>query len=327
MRVFLTGANGLVGSHILDLLRASQVEVVILLRRTSNTRFIEEHLPHVQVRYGSLEDDDVLREAVREVDCIIHCAGKTSVLKTAEFYRANREGPRNVVRAANAHKGSLRHLIHISSRAVFGPSTVVNAAREDDPSQPISDYGRSKLLGEREVTEHCEVPYTVLRPSAVYGPRDEAFLFAFQVVQLRLMPAFTGRKQQINLVYARDVAEAVLRCLDRREAFGRVYNVASPEPCTTADLFEEIGRQMRVRPVPVPLPLAALYPVCVAREILSRITRKPHILNRQKYAELSAPGWVCSSERIRRELGYVAHTSLQEGIARTLDWYRRNGWL
>ena len=327
MRVLLTGANGFIGSHILDLLRASQIDVSILLRKKSNTCFIEEHLPHVQVNYGSLEDEEALGEGMREVDCVIHCAGKTKVLRTEEFYRANHQGTRSVVRAANARKGSLKQLIHISSRAVFGPSTTADAAHEEDPSQPVSEYGRSKLLAEQEVRQRSEVPYTVLRPSAVYGPRDDAFLFAFHIVRLRLLPILQGGMQQINLVYAGDVAEAVLQCLDRPEALGKVYNVASPDPCTTADLFGEIARQMQVRTVPVRLPMAALYPVCVAQEILSRITGRAKILNRQKYLELSAPGWVCSTERIRRDLGFVAGTSLQEGIALTMDWYRRNRWL
>lgn len=327
MRVLLTGANGFVGSHILDRLVESGAEAGILLRKTSDTAFIERQLPRVQVHYGSLEDARSLRRAIRGMDCVIHCAGKTKVLRTEEFYRVNHEGTRNVVRAVNAHRGSLQQLIHVSSRAVFGPCTGDDAATEDCPAQPISEYGKSKLLGEMEVTEHCEVPYTVLRPSAVYGPRDDAFLFAFQTVRLRLLPVFKGGMQQINLVYVCDVADAVLACLDRSDAFGRVYNVASPQPSTTLELFREIEHQMRIRALPVSLPLAILYPVCVAREICSRITGKPNILNRQKYLELSAPGWVCSSERICRELGFVARTPLREGIARALDWYRREGWL
>jgi len=327
MNVLLTGANGFLGSHILDTLRQRGAAVRILLRRTSETGLIERQLPHVEVCYGSLQEPDSLEAAVRGMDCVIHCAGKTKVVRDRQYYSANLEGARNVVRAANAHKGSLRRLVHISSRAVLGPSTSDAPSSEDDAALPVSDYGRSKLLGEREVTGGCQVPYTVLRPSAVYGPRDRDFLHLFRAVRMRLMPLFDGGRQEVNLVYALDVAEAVWRALEAPQAAGKTYNVASPHVSTARELGEEIARQMHVRALPVRLPAAALYPVCLGQELLSRITGRASVLSRQRYRELRAAGWVCSVERIRRDLGFVARTPLSDGIARTLAWYRRHGWL
>jgi len=335
MRVLLTGANGFVGSHVLDLLREGPDvlgepvgPISILLRRTSDTRFIAGHLPHVTVHCGSLSAPDALARAVEGAECVIHCAGKTKALHVEEFYQVNQEGTRNLVRAVNANEAPVRHLVHVSTCAVCGPASANRPASEDESARPVSEYGRSKLLGEREVTERCEVAYTVLRPSAVYGPRDVDFLSAFRGVRARLMPVFgRGGGMDVSLVYARDVARAVLSCLDRPEAFGKTYNVAMPEPCTSLDLLTEIARQMRVRAVAVRVPIAALYPVCLVSEALSRITGKASILSRQKYQELKQPGWVCATARIREELGFVATTSLQKGVALTLDWYRRHGWL
>jgi len=327
MRVLITGANGFVGSHILDVLREAGAGVRIILRRTSNTRFIQDHLPHVQVHYASLDDPAALQEAMRDTDCVVHCAGKTKVLRLEEYYEANQRGTRSVVDAANQHRGSLRHLIHISSRAVSGPSAPGNPSREDAPPAPISEYGKSKQLGELEVTGGCQVPYTILRPSAVYGPRDADFLHAFRAVRMRLMPLFDGGRQEINLVYARDVAGAVLRVMGDPRAFGNIYNVASPRRSTTREFLEEIARQMHVRPVPVHLPSAALYPVCLAQEIASRLTGRPGILSRQRFCELRAAGWACSVERIRHDFGFVADTPLSEGVRQTTAWYERHGWL
>ncbi len=334
MRVFLTGASGFVGSHILDLLCAEPPPVLpqapsvgILLRHTSNTRFVEQNLPRVRVHYGSLTNLDSLVRAVEGADCVIHCAGKTKVLNASEFYQANREGTRNVVEAVNEHKATVKRLILISSLAVSGPAGAAAPVQEDAPPQPVSHYGRSKLQGELEVTERCEVPYTVLRPSAVYGPRDTDFLFAFRAVKARVMPLVGGGRMDVSLVYVGDVARAVLCCLGRPEAAGRVYHVAAPEPCTSEEFFSEIARRMRVKAVPIELPGSVMYPVCVAQEILSRITGRPSVLSRERYRELKQPGWVCSTDRIGRELGFVAGTSLPEGVALTLDWYRRHGWL
>ncbi len=327
MRVLLTGANGFVGSHILDVLLARGLPVSILIRKASDTRFIEHSLADVEVHYGSLSDERSLRDAMRSADCVIHCAGKTKAVRIQEFYEVNHEGTRNVVLAANGLKGTLKHLVHISSRAVSGPANADAPAHEDDPPRPVSDYGKSKLLAEQDLRGHCEVPYTILRPSAVYGPRDTDFLLAFQAVRLRLMPLFGGGRLDINMVYALDVAEAVVGCLNRPEAFCRVYNVASPESCTAEAMMNEIARQMRVRAIPLRFPVAGLYPVCVVQGLVARLRGKPGILGRDKLLELKQPGWVCSTERIRRELGFVAATSLRDGIALTFDWYRRNGWL
>jgi len=327
MKVLLTGATGFVGSHILDALRAAGLPVRLLLRRTSNTRFIRSHLPHVELFYGSLHDSASLEEAVRGVECVIHCAGKTKVARTRDYYAVNRDGTRNLVRAINERGRGVRHLVHISSRAASGWGTTDSPPAEEDGRAPASHYGMSKLLGEREVTHGSRVPYTVLRPSAVYGPRDTDFLHLFRTVRLRLMPLFDGGRQQVNLVYVRDVAEAVLRVLGEPGAFGRVYHVASPHVSTSRELMEEIARQMRVRAVPLHLPTAALYPVCALQQALSRLSGRPSILNLDKYRELRAAGWVCSVERIRRELGFVASTPLAEGVRLTLGWYRKHGWL
>ena len=327
MKVLLTGANGFVGSHILDLLLESGLSVRVLLRVTSNTRFIEEQLPRLEVSYGSLDDEASLEQAIDGVDCIVHCAGKTKVLHISEFYLANQAGTRSLVQAANKFRRTLRHFIHISSWAVNGPTTAEAPAREDDPPAPVSEYGKSKLMGELEVRNACQVPYTVLRPSAVYGPRDTDLLFAFRAVKRRLMPLWNGGHQQVSLVYVKDVAGAVKACLERREAFGNVYNVASPEAHEIRQVLEEISRQMGVKPVRVHLPIGILYPLSLAQEFISHLTGKPNILSRQKYLELKQCGWVSATDRIRRDIGFVADTPLRAGIAQTIEWYCANGWL
>ncbi|MFP4027449.1 MAG: NAD-dependent epimerase/dehydratase family protein [Candidatus Brocadiia bacterium] len=327
MKVLVTGANGFVGSHILDALRERHVSVRILLRHTSDTSFIKRHLNDVEIHYGSLSDPESLADGVDGVQAIIHCAGKTKVVRTEQYYEVNQKGTANLVEVTNRQIDPIDQFIHISSRSVLGPSRSNNPATEKDLPRPISDYGKSKLLAEREVTEKCKVPWTVLRPSAVYGPRDTDFFHAFKTVHNRLMPLFDGGTQQINLIYGPDLADAVLECLGEADAFTEIYNVASPHISTSRGLLEEIARQMNVQPLVFSVPSKFLYPACAIQEFLSNITGKPSIFSRQKYHELQASGWVCSIDKIRRELGYVAETTLSEGVAKTLRWYEEHGWL
>jgi nucleoside-diphosphate-sugar epimerase len=260
------------------------------------------------------------------VEAVIHCAGKTKALHSSEFHRVNRAGTRNVVLAANACGESLRRLVYISSQAVSGPGDLSLPA-EETSERPVSVYGRSKWLGETEVRLHCRVPWTILRPAAVYGPRDTEFLPIFQKVKQRLMPLLSGPKRPLHMVYGPDVAAAALCALVHEQSVGGTFHVAAEPPCTDEEFMEEIAAQLRVRPVRLRIPRAGLYLAAAIQEILSRATGRPHMLSRQRLPELLASGWVCSTEKISKDLGFTAPTSLREGVGRTIKWYRGEGWL
>ena len=326
MKVLLTGASGFVGSHILDSLLRRGLETAILLRPTSNTRFITSHLTSVEVRPGSTGDPDSLGRAMAGITHVIHCAGATKAARAAGFYEVNQAGTRNVVSAINGQAAQVQRLVHISSVAVTGPAPREKPAREDDPPQPVSDYGRSKLAAELEVSHHCRAGYVMLRPPAVYGPRDVEFLRLFRAVNRHLLPK-PSSAQALSLVFVRDLAEAVATCLTHPAVGGKTYFVASPEVVTARAMAVEIAAQSGAWTLPLPLPAALLWPVCLANELASRVTRRPALLNLQKFAELRAPGWVCDPARIERDTGFVCATTLKPGIAETLTWYREHTWL
>ena len=327
MKVLLTGASGFVGSHILDLLVERGIPAAVLLRSNSNRRFIEPHLSRVDVCVGSISEPASLPAALQGITHVIHCAGCTKAIGSAEYYRVNRDGTRNLVDAVNQRQTEIRQFVLISSLAASHPARAEAPAREDDEPAPVTDYGRSKLAGERAVREQARVPYVILRPAAVYGPRDGDFLLMFKAARSRWVPSFGGGRQQLSLVYVADVARAVIACLDRLPIENRTFNVAHREVFTARELTAEIGRQLGVNPVQVPLPLPLLWPVCLTGEVVARVRGRPSIVNLQKYPELAAPGWVCDSRRLREELGIEPATGLREGIAATLAWYRGHGWL
>jgi nucleoside-diphosphate-sugar epimerase len=326
MKVLLTGASGFVGSHILDSLRARGIATTVLLRPASNRRFIEAHLPQLAVCTGSINDPQSLSVALRDVTHVIHCAGCTKALRLPEFNEVNHIGTRNVVEAINQQPGQVQRLVHISSLAAGGPATPDRPAREDDPPHPVSEYGRSKLAGEQEV-RRCQSDYVILRPPAVYGPRDDAFLPLFKAAKAHILPRMGNRSLALSLVFIRDLVEAAVGCLTPSAAAGKTFYVASPEITDAHALADEIALQMGTWTMKIPLPRAALWPVCLLQEAISRLTGKPNILSRQKYTELSAPGWVCDPARLRQELRIECATKLQVGLAETLEWYRQHGWL
>lgn len=327
MKVLLTGANGFVGSHILECLRQRALPAAVLLRATGNRQFIEPLLTEVEVRPGSIADLASLREAVRDVTHVIHCAGVTKVPRPAEFFAVNQQGTANLVAALNERGGQVQRLVYISSLAAAGPAVLARPARESDPPAPVSDYGRSKLAAECEITERCRSEFVILRPPGVYGPRDTEFLRLFRAVRGAIVPDIARGAQELSLVYVTDLAQAVVDCLEHPRAAGHRYNVAAPEVLTARQFTDEVVRAMACRPWRVSLPGWVVRGVGAVATAHSRVFKQASVLAHDKYRELLAPGWVCDSSRLRDELGLVCSTGAREGIRQTLSWYRAHHWL
>jgi len=327
VKVLLTGANGFIGSHVLELLLERGFEVAALLRKTSDTSFIEACLPRVEVRYGALGSPDSVRKAVRGVDAVVHCAGLTKAVRKSQYHEVNADGTRDMVAACSACADSVRHLVHVSSLSVSGPGTSESPAREDAAPNPISAYGKSKALAEEHVRRDCRVPYTILRPAAVYGPRDRDLLVAFRMVGRGVLFLLGGGEQMVSLVYAADVAQGIVAAVGREAAFGRTYHLAHGVPWSQRAVLSKMAQAMGVSPLRIVVPVPLAYAAGLLCSLWSKATNAPSMLSLPKIPELIAPGWVCTTAAAEEELGFVARTPLEEGLRLTADWYGNNGWL
>ncbi len=327
MRVLLTGGNGFVGSHILDELLRRGHQVDLLLRQTSDTRFIADVLERVRVVHGDLRAADSLAPAVREAEAVVHCAGITKAVRRRDYYNGNARGTENLVSACNAHARGLRRFVLVSSQAVSGPGTSKEPAREDAPPRPVTVYGRSKMMAEERVRKGCRAPFTILRPAAVYGPRDGDFFVAFKSVADGLAPLIKGGRQRVCSIHAADVVEGVMKALEQEDAGPGPYHLAHPMPLTQREMLEDISAAVGRVPFYVPVPRLLLYPVFAVRGMLSRVTGRPTVMNLQKVPDYVAPGWICSTARAAEDLGFAARIPFPEGARQTFAWYVENGWL
>lgn len=327
MKLLLTGANGFVGSHLVDHLVEAGAELSLLVRPTADLRFLEPHRSRVRMVTGSLDDPTALRAAIRGVTHVIHCAGATKGRRPRDLFAANRDGTARLVQVLNEGPGRIERFVHISSLAAGRPATAYEPALEEDPPQPQSVYGQSKRAAEEAVCLGLESEWVVLRPAAVYGPRDREFLPLFVAANRGWAPVFGGGRQELSLVYVRDLVEVVWAALIRPEAVRRVINVASPEVTTSRELVlalaAALGREARV----VSLPQGVLRVVCGLAAGWARVSGRPTVLAHGKYQELAARGWVCDTTRLRALLGAVCGTPLTAGLETTAAWYRAAGWL
>ncbi|MBV9775187.1 MAG: NAD-dependent epimerase/dehydratase family protein [Gemmatimonadetes bacterium] len=320
----ITGATGFVGSHLVERLAAGGWHCRALVRPTSDTATLERF--GVERAAGSLEDADSLRRAMGGVDVVFHLAAVTTAPDQAGYFRANAEGTQRVVDALLAAEPRPRRLVYLSSYAACGPARGSAPRRADEPPEPLTAYGRSKLAGEapvRDLARHG-VDAVILRAPAVYGPGDRAFLPYFRLVNRRLAPSPSGPERRVHLIHVEDLARALARAA---EVAPGTYPVADPVEHRWSAVVEQISRALGRRPVTVPLPPALVRLAGAAAERMGDLLGGAGVFNREKAEELLAPAWVCDLAGSAALLPPSEATPLERGIERTAQWYRTNGWL
>ncbi len=325
-RIFLTGATGFVGSFVAQRLVEQRHEVVCLVRPTSNLRWIRD-LPLTLVQ-GSLFQPETYREYLRQSEYILHVAGVTKGLKIQDFYRGNVETTRYLLETVVTLGVPLRRFLLVSSQAAVGPSPSRELIKEDFPCRPITDYGRSKLAAERLLFSfRNNVPFTIVRPPAVYGPRDTDILNFFKNLKAGFNLTVGKVDQWLSLVYVEDLARGILQAAFSPEAVGKTYFLCEDQAYFWSQVSrlatDIMGKSVRT----VHVPYGVAYLVASILELVSKIRRKPTILNRQKMKEIRQPYWGISNQRARKDLGYRTHVPLEAGIKRTIEWYQQMGWL
>jgi 2-alkyl-3-oxoalkanoate reductase len=326
MKVLVTGASGFLGGHVAEALSARGDQVRALVRATSNRKHLEK-LAQVELFEGSIEQVDRVTEAVDGVDAVVHCAGIVKARSTDEFFAVNVGGTSNLVEAARRRGASLKRFVHVSSLEACGPSAEGEPVPVDQEN-PVTSYGRSKLAAEKVVlSAKDDMPVVILRPAAIYGPRDMEILDAFKSIQRGLFPVINGGRSKTIWVYASDCADACLRAIDADLASGGIYFV--DDGCGAIDMrtmFADFERALGKKAVRAVLPFPVLMAVARGVEAFGRLANRPVMLTREK-VNMLVQDWVCSSEVTRRDLGWEPKIPWNVGVPRAVQWYRNNGWL
>jgi nucleoside-diphosphate-sugar epimerase len=321
--VLVTGATGFVGSHVVEAFARAGIHTRAFVRPTSDTRRLQKAGAEVVV--GALDDETAVRRAVEGTTAVVHLAALTRAKSEAEYKRVNAEGTALLARAAAGNGSGPRRFVHLSSLAAAGPPTGGRPVCPDDTPRPLTAYGRSKLAGELALLATEGIRSIVLRPPAVYGPRDRDLFTFFRLAVLGILPVPMGPHRPVQLIHAEDLAEAVLRAL-LVDASGIVH-VAEPMayPWETVGrmVAQAVGKRARVVRVPASLIAAA----AAVSEGVARIGGGATIFNRDKARELLAPGWLCETDAAREKLGFQTRIPLAEGLKETARWYRNEGWL
>ncbi|HUG40282.1 MAG TPA: NAD-dependent epimerase/dehydratase family protein [Longimicrobiales bacterium] len=317
----ITGATGFVGSHLIEAVARNGLRTRALVRRTSDLAVLERH--GVERVVGDLSDSAGLREAVADADTVLHLAAATRALRPGAFHAVNAEGTRRLVRAME-EDGRPRRLIYLSSLAAVGPRAEMPAGPEDEP-HPVTAYGRSKLEGERAALSSARLSVAVLRAPAVYGPGDRDLLTFFKLADRGVLPLVGSPERRLQFVHVRDLVEGVLAAAGA-EATG-IFHIAEPRGYAWSEVLDLLRAAVGRRAVRIPVPSGLLRGAAAVAEAVARARGKAGIFDRDKAREVLAPGWLCETDRARRELGYEAAVPLEEGLRETAAWYRSYHWL
>jgi dihydroflavonol-4-reductase len=273
---------------------------------------------------GTIGDEAAALALVEGADVVFHVAGLVAARSEAEFLRVNRDGAAALARAF-ARAGVSRFVL-VSSLSVTGPSRPGHPVDETSGPGPVTAYGRSKKAGE-EAVRAAGVPFTIVRPPGVYGPRDRAFLTLFRAASRGVVPLLGDGGQELTLVHAADLARALVAAATSAATLGGTYHAGHPEPVTQRALADAVGRAVGCRVRCVTLPRPVVRAVLGVAGAAARALGQTPLLDGDKANELLAPGWSCSSEALRRDAGWAAEVPLGQGLAETARAYREAGWL
>lgn len=324
MKILLTGATGFIGSTLAEELAKSGHQVKALIRNPKKLRWPIDKVNGIELVKGDITHPEGLEEAAKEVEVIIHAAGMTKALKHEDYYLANAKSCEFLLNARD--KKTFKQFIFFSTQAAIGPANGGVPKKENEPANPVSRYGITKLKGE-EIVVQSGVNYTIFRFPPVYGERDTEFYPLFKSIRKGWKLILGTGLKKVNMIYVKDVINGIQCALGNEKAYRQIYHIHDGNAYNWFDINNAAekasGRKCRT----LRIPMFSVYVVGTFNTLIEKIFRKPLLLNREKLREMKVENWLLDITKIRNELGFKPEYHIEEGFKNTFRWYVDNGWI
>lgn len=327
MKAFVTGGTGFIGSHLVDALLSQQgVQEVRCLARTSLKWLTGLTITPIK---GDLEDESALRAGLEGADVVYHCAALVKASDEKTFHHANVEATERLLRLS-AECG-VRRVVILSSLAAMGPSEA-RPKRESDPMSPVSMYGRSKQRMEERVIETAsslpgDLSVTIIRPPAVYGPREEQIFTYFKLARWGVSAMIdSGDGVRLSMVHVSDLVEGMLLAGAKTQPGVQAYFISGPEDVTWSQIRKATEKAFHRRSLALRIHPSTVLRIATVLETAARPFGLLPVLNREKAVELGGR-WTCDHTKAMEHLGYAPKIGIEDGIRDTIRWYKDNDWL
>lgn len=320
MKVLVTGGTGFIGSHLAEALIKENFDVYCLVRNPEKIRFLKGL--NVKILQADCSDKESLKKIKWDFDYIFNLAGITKAKHPEEFFQSNYIGTKNLIETVAELNPTIKRFVHVSSLAAVGPCRDGIPVDEKTEPAPVSEYGKSKLLGEKAVEFFKErLPVTIIRPPAVYGPRDSDFLTFFKMIKTGIVIYLV--EGLYSMIYIDDLVKGIILASKTASAAGETFFIAESNPYSTEEIIRIISESLSKKPLKIKIPEAFA-------ELFIKLFQKidkNSIINSDKLKELAQPCWVCRTEKAEHLLGFKTKTTLKEGMRWTARWYKMNQWI
>lgn len=324
-KVLITGASGFLGFHLIEAALGKNMDVHAGIRKSSDI----SHLTHLPISFIYLDlssSNSLIEEMKKEkYDYIIHAAGITRAKTEIQYNVVNAEYTFNLALAVQHSEIPIKKFVYISSIAALGPLDNLNKEIDESTTpRPVTGYGKSKLLSETKL-QRLAMPLVILRPTAIYGPRDTNILIMFKSIKRGLEPYIGEIEQRLSFIYVKDVATATVNALTGPNNVA--YNLSDGNSYSRYALANYVKLFMKKKTIKFHLPYELVKMLANTLEITGRIFNKTPVINEDKLNELTGKNWTCSIEKAKKELNFKPLFDLEKGVMETLKWYQQLKWL
>ena len=323
-KIVITGANGFVGSALAKKLLNSGHEVTCLVRTGSDINLIEDKKYICYINYDNVEE---IEHVLQNKDILIHAAALTRARKWESFIKINIELTDTLLKISN--NSSIKQFIFLSSQAVAGPALNESLGKkEEDSPNPITMYGKSKLLAENNIHKNAKIPWTIIRPVSVYGGGDKDFLALFKMVKKHFVFLNSFRTKYYNLIYIDKLTDIIERTINNKTVFNDTIYAANPRKIKNNELHKLIGEAINSKTITIRIPEFLLFPIASILEFFSLIfNRKFPVLNRDKVKEFKEDYWIVDTTKAKTKLNIEFDDEYLINFKKTYQWYKNKGWL
>lgn len=322
----VTGANGFVGSHLVDLLLENNYEVRCLVRKSSNLKWLKDK--PVEIFDTGFTDKKGLRNILKDAEYVYHVAGVVKSKKPEGYFEGNVENTRVLLNTALEFSKSIKRVVIVSSQTVTGPSPNGVPVDENSQCKPLTNYGRSKYQQEELAKKYFDkLPITICRAPAVYGERDTEIFIFFKTFFSGLMTSIGFDKKTVSLIHVIDLVNGFLLAALSPKSIGETYFISSEEYYNWEQIGAVTSKVMEKKPFSVKVPHAAVYVIAAIAQFFAFFSSKPATLNIEKARDITQNSWTCNTSKAKEHLGYSQQISIEAGIRRTVDWYKKMKWL